>query len=76
MTLAETITAGVNNPECAFFVGHWMGEFMTTRLVFFLLLILFVAKLFEQMLFLPTIEWIKGKVFHEKDAKGKARTKK
>lgn len=29
MSLAETITTGLNNPECAFFVGQTIGNGVT-----------------------------------------------
>lgn len=60
--LTEIITAGLNNPECAFYVGAFTGQFMALRYLIVVLIIFFVFKIIEKLAFEPFISWVKNKV--------------
>lgn len=57
MSLAETINNGLNNPECAFFVGQYLGQASTGKLVLYMSIIYFGIKLIDKIIFegLPSI---------------------
>ena len=64
MSLAETIRLGLNNPECAFFVGSFMGNMSTGRTIVFLGLIYFGFKFIDKFIFsqIPKLwKWMKKK---------------
>ena len=60
-TLAETISLGVNNPECAFFVGTYMGQYITAKLFMFAILVYVALKFIERLALDPLIKYIKNK---------------
>ena len=51
MSLAETITTGMNNPECAFFVGQTLGNVTAGMLIVKITLIYFGVKLLDKIIF-------------------------
>jgi len=60
--LNETIAAGLNNPDCAFFVGNFMGNFLAMRWLFFLAVCYFMFKIIDKLAFEPIVEWMKSKI--------------
>ena len=65
MTLAEIITTGMNNPECSFYVGAFMGQLGTIRLGWLLLCTYLLYKAIDKLAWEPFIIWIKKKVYKE-----------
>lgn len=51
MSLTETISTGINNPECAFFVGQSLGYASAGTLMFRIALVYFGFKLLEKIAF-------------------------
>lgn len=51
MTLAETIITGMNNPECAFFVGQSLGYASSGTLIVRVGLIYFGFKILDKFVF-------------------------
>lgn len=51
LTLVDTIVKGVNNPECAFFVGQTLGQLTTVYLITKIALIYFGLKLLDKIVF-------------------------
>ena len=59
--LNNTIYAGLNNPECAFFVGQWFGAFTMGKLVFAYLGLLLLYKFIDKLAIEPLINKLKNK---------------
>ena len=59
MALAEIINAGLNNPECSFFVGTWMGQFTLMRVVIWGAGIYLVSKFLDRIALEPLTLWLK-----------------
>ena len=59
MTLGEIITTGLNNPECAFFVGQTFGTFLVFKIAIGLAIINWIYKAMDVLAFEPFINWIK-----------------
>ena len=68
MTLSETISKGLNNPECAFFVGQFMGQATIVKTIFMITLIYFIIKATDKIALEPFLEFIKKKIY-KKDGK-------
>jgi len=51
VTLVDTINAGLNNPEYAFFVGQSMGHATAGMLIVKVTIIYFVVKIVDKLLF-------------------------
>lgn len=51
VTLADTITAGLNNPECAFYVGNMMGTATIGFIAFRLALVYYGIKMLDKLIF-------------------------
>ena len=62
MTLTETITAGMNNPECAFFVGEFTGRMGAVSTIMYVFLMFAVFKFLDKLAFDPFMNWIKKKL--------------
>ena len=58
----QTIITGMNNPECAFFVGQVTGQNEAVRMLAIVLLAAFIFKLVNKAVIDPIIEWVKQKV--------------
>ena len=53
MNLTNIITTGLNNPECAFFTGAFVGQGTTFRLIILLVGIQFLYKVMDKLAFEP-----------------------
>ena len=51
MSLAETIRTGMNNPECAFFVGQTLGVAQSGNLILKVALVYFGFRLLDRIVF-------------------------
>lgn len=51
MSLADTIDAGLNNPECAFFVGQTFGQATTGAIILKVTAIYFGIKIIDKIIF-------------------------
>ena len=70
--LADTINNGLNNPDCAFFVGTFFGQAITIKLILVGIAMYFIFKVVDTFAFEPTMKWIKqevGKFVHKKPNK-------
>ena len=59
MSLTEIITTGMNNPDCAFFVGSFYGQVMTMKGIITLMGLLLIFKILDKLVIEPCLEWIK-----------------
>jgi len=66
ITLADTISAGIHNPDCAFFVGHMTGSYGAVSNLFCLLALFLVYKLIDKLAWTPLLDWIKLKIYKKK----------
>lgn len=64
--LNETIATGLNNPECAFFIGQMFGASMTFKIIIAIVIIGFLAKAIDRLAWNPLIKWIKDKIYKSK----------
>jgi len=69
-TLADTISTGLNNPECAFYVGAFAGMGMIIKWLFALWILFLITKAFEKLAWEPLLNWIKTKIYRKKDNLG------
>jgi len=66
IVLTETIQTGLNNPECAFFVGKMAGEAMIFNLMAALAIFGFLYKAVDKLAFEPAVAWLKKKIYRGK----------
>lgn len=66
MTLAETLTTGINNPDCSFFVGSFMGQAMSAQLIIILLLAFGAFKIIDRLALDPFLNFIRNKLYRIK----------
>jgi hypothetical protein len=52
ITIADTIVKGMNNPDCAFFVGATVGNILTIKIVMWIALVYFALRLTEKLFFI------------------------
>ena len=60
--LTSIIATGINNPECSFFVGSFLGEFVAVRNIILLGLTFFLIKTIDKLLIEPVLNKIKEKL--------------
>lgn len=61
MSLSDTIITGMNNPDCAFYVGSFIGNYSTGKLILAGMFLMIVYKFVDKMALEPSIKWIKSK---------------
>jgi len=62
MSFEEIINNGINNPECAFFVGMWVGKFIMLKIMFGMVVGYGVIKIINALALEPLLNWIKKKL--------------
>lgn len=65
--LNNTIAAGLNNPECAFFVGNTLGSLLIYMWVILVILSYFVFKMLYKLVLKSTDKQVKSKRKRKKD---------
>lgn len=65
--LTETVAAGLNNPECAFFVGSFIGGYMAIVWLLYMLAAFALFKLIDKLALEPLLNWLKVKIWRRKD---------
>lgn len=63
MTFSENLMAGLNNPECSFFVGATVGQYLTLRIIFALVGIYIITKILDKLVLNPLLAWIYKKIY-------------
>jgi hypothetical protein len=63
MALAESIKAGLENPDCAFFVGFLSGQSSAIKTVIIVAGIGLAYKLVDKLAFEPFVAWLKRKIW-------------
>ena len=74
--LTTIITSGLNNPECAFYTGAIFGQWMVFKLVLCYFIVLFIMKAIDKLAWTPLIDWLKDKIYKNKNEKKKNLTPK
>lgn len=64
-TIADIIQTGMNNPDCAFFVGQFFGQFLGIKIFFYLVIFGIFFRMADKMAFEPFAEWVKRKVWRK-----------
>lgn len=62
-TIATIITNGLNNPECAFFSGAFLGSIWTFKILISMIVIGTLWKALDKLAIGPLIEWVKKKIY-------------
>lgn len=62
MTLADVISAGMQNPDCAFFTGAFMGQWLAVKYLVIIWLIYVVFKFIDKLAVEPLMSWIEKKI--------------
>lgn len=57
--------AGVNNPECSFFVGATVGQYLVISLLWKIALFYFLIRIIDSWIFTPITRYVK-RVFRKK----------
>jgi hypothetical protein len=74
--LNETIAAGLNDPNCAFFVGSFTGNFLSFKYLLVVILLFFLFKLLDGLVAEPLLKKFKAKFSKEgKDGIKKSKRK-
>ena len=71
MALGEIIKAGLNDPNCAFFVGNFLGMAIALRWIVVLVFIYWIFSAANKLAFEPFIGWVKNKIYNKKLKGGK-----
>lgn len=66
---SNIITTGLNNPDCSFFVGIWMGQFFALKYLIVLFMIYIAFKLIYNFIINPFINKIKSIILKKYDRK-------
>lgn len=66
MVFEEIINQGINNPECSFFVGTFIGQTLSLRIMLFLSMIYLLIKAIDKLAFTPLLNKIKSKLYGKK----------
>ena len=69
--LNETIMTGLNNPDCAFYVGAFAGQMFVVRWLFFLLIVYVLLKAVDKLALEPLLKYLKIKFFGKQSMKTK-----
>lgn len=59
----NTLEAGINNPECAFFVGNMTGKSMVYIDVAVVLFAIFFFRAADKLIISPLLDWVKNKIY-------------
>lgn len=65
-TLANIIIDGMNNPDCSFFTGAFIGSMFIIKWLFFLYLLILASKIIDKLALEPLLDWIKSKIYKNK----------
>lgn len=57
---------GINDPNCSFFVGSFLGQFVGIKLFLYAVIFFFVAKAVDKLAIEPLITLIRKKLFKRK----------
>jgi hypothetical protein len=76
MALSDIITTGINNPDCSFFVGTFVGQLSLFKIVTFMVLSYFVFKIIDTLALDPFLKWIKEQIYMAKIKRLKSKSKK
>lgn len=63
LTLADTLIIGMNNPDCAFYVGAVTASFLVLKIIFSLVLAYLALRILEKLIFTPLLNWIARKIY-------------
>ena len=66
VTIADTIRTGLNNPDCAFYVGQWFGMWLALKFFIFFAVAYYLFRLLDKVMLEPAAEWTKNKIFNRK----------
>ena len=65
-TIADIITTGLNNPDCAFFTGTFLGSIMIWKYFIVIAGLYIIMKFIDKLAVEPIIEWTKRKILTPK----------
>ena len=54
-TLSQTLLTGLNNPECSFFVGATIGQYLVLKILGAIVIAYFVLRILETFIFTPLL---------------------
>lgn len=63
MALGDIIQAGMNNPDCSFFVGQMVGQSLTIKSLLLIALIGFLYKAIDKLAWSPVLDYIKKRLY-------------
>lgn len=64
--LTTVIQAGLHNPDCAFYTGAFIGQWMAIKWVIIILITLGVAKALDKLAWNPFLTWAKKKIYGDR----------
>jgi hypothetical protein len=64
--LTTIISTGLNNPDCSFFTGYFLGQGNTLRILFIIVVGGLLFKFLDKIAYDPLIEYVKKKFYKKK----------
>lgn len=65
--LTSIMLNGLNNPDCAFYTGAFVGSFLVLKWLLFLLIFAIIFKALDRLAFDPFLNWVKSKIYRRKE---------
>lgn len=63
---SDIIVNGLNNPDCSFYTGAWLGGYVVIKFLGLLLLFTIVFKAIDHLIYNPFLLWLKNKIYRVK----------
>ncbi len=73
MTFSEILIAGLDNPECSFFVGMFIGQILAVRIFLIFIFALILFSIINKLALAPFLEWARKRIYRSKKKDGKKR---
>ncbi len=71
MTLSEIIIAGMNNPDCSFFTGAFVGQWLAVKYLIIIWLIYVVFKFIDKLAIEPLTEYVQKRIQQHMKKRGR-----
>jgi len=69
MTLSDQLITQINNPDCSYLVGGFMGGWIIAKLIFGIIIAYILLSAVDKLAYQPFLDWCKSKLFKKKVSK-------
>jgi hypothetical protein len=63
--LTNSLISGLNNPDCSFYVGATVGQYLILRVAAGVFIAYFVLRIFERLIFTPLLNWTYKQIYNK-----------